>query len=673
MKKALIIIMLALMVIASCTEQTPEGKGTMRITISEEKAIASGTIKPADYPLEIVSYRITGSGPDGAEFIISTDHTSESVDNVAYGLWTLTAEGLNEEKDAIARGSVEFAFSPKNQNALITIDELIGEGSLSVDISWDASSIIGTPSVRLQLAKQYGDKETAELSVTVDESAGTATYSGSGHESGSYTLSAQLFDDDVQVAGCTVAVRIANGQESHGTIEFDLENEPIEPGSMIITNATGVPVTLTMEGIDTDTIPAAEAVTVSMKAENDEAENYNILWYLNGTEIGSGPSITFTPSVGIHRLDVVASSSKIGSTSSTAVTFEAIAAGKPGTPDFGGIIKESENLKMGDDMIIRFLDNGSVLIASNEHRMAYIGRLVRNDINIEKKISYTSLGLSSSTISDIAMKPVGSAYTAVFALNNPIGVKYYTYDQDAMAFSCYFTETGPWTYKDLNMTDALFAGLSTNPLDAVLVAANDAGTDARMIPFHITTSASGNSRDDVVLGASSIWMEGSIPIVYEDGPDGYMGVSEDGYMLYGYRDGLKYTSASLIGIQSELDSTIDAAIVGHERVLHLGNSLSLIDAHGMGNIIHSESLGGSEAAALTVSKDYEFAYYIDITENQLVTLSLDVNGASWEELERTDLPEDNLDEMIISPSGRNLMLFDKDNTDRIVLMRISHD
>ena len=93
----------------------------------------------------------------------------------------------------------------------------------------------------------------------------------------------------------------------------------------------------------------------------------------------------------------------------------------------------------------------------------------------------------------------------------------------------------------------------------------------------------------------------------------------------------------------------------------------------MGNIIHSESLGGSEAAALTVSKDYEFAYYIDITENQLVTLSLDVNGASWEELERTDLPEDNLDEMIISPSGRNLMLFDKDNTDRIVLMRISHD
>ena len=66
MKKALIIIMLALTVIASCTEQTPEGKGTMRITISEEKAIASGTIKPADYPLEIVSYRITGYGQDGA-------------------------------------------------------------------------------------------------------------------------------------------------------------------------------------------------------------------------------------------------------------------------------------------------------------------------------------------------------------------------------------------------------------------------------------------------------------------------------------------------------------------------------------------------------------------------------------------------------------------------------
>ncbi len=676
MKKALIYAMLALLLAASCTEQVPEGKGTMRIIINEEASKSLGTIQPDGFPLEIVDYRISGSGPDGAQFTVTTDHTSESIEGVAYGSWTLTAEGLNENGIAIASGTTEFVFSPKNQNATITIDELIGEGTLTVDISWDASRIFGTPSITLQLAEQYGERKLYDLAVDINGEAGTASYSGDGHRSGSYTLSAQLYDDDVQVAGCTAAVRIADGQTSSGEIAFDLDNGPIEPGSMVIMNATGVPVKLTMEGIPEDGTPADEEITVSMSAENNEARNYNILWYLDGASIGEGESVTFSPTLGVHRLDVIASSSKIGSTSSTAQTFEAYAAGEDGTPNLGGTVMASSKLRMGDGMIVRFLDNGSLLIASNAHSTLYIGRLVRNDINVEKEISYATLGISGSTIADIAIKPAGAGYLAVFGTNSPMSIRYYTYDPDPMAFTCYFSENGPWEHLGVRLTESMFVGFGTDPLAAVLVAKTDDGQGARMIPFNMDDEASSaNGWRENLIHNSSIWKSGYLPIAYEDGPDGFMGVAADGNILYGTRSGVQYMSTGMLMLADFLaeDTTVDAAIVGKDRILHLGKSLTLIDASKLGETLKTVPLGGSTAAALTVSRDYRFAYYLDLTAGELVSLSLNVAAASWNEIARTELPEQGLDSMVISPSGRNLLIYDKDDTDRIVLMRVSRE
>ena len=424
MIRLLTTLMLAISLLALPSCEEPKTHGTMRINLEQ----GTRSIVPSGYPVEVEEYRITGEGPQGADFEVKTERTSITIEGLIAGEWILEAEGMNSHGDVLVRGDTVFAFSASNPSTTITLDELIGTGSLKVTLEWDPSLIVGNAEVELSIRPQYGsDTEKVLTLSSINEAAGTASYSGSGYDAGSYVLSAKLYDSGILVAGSAEAVRIAGDQESEGKIVFDLNKNPTEPGTLEIINSTGVPVTFTIEGID-DTVEADTEISVSLVSSADSVENYQVSWYLNGEKLGEGSTLKLTPSLGVHRLDAVASSSLIGSTSSATVNFEAVTSVAEGVPNQGGIVRDGTGgLNLGSDTLVHFMPNGNLMIFSNEDRTVQIGRILRNSITIEHEMSFSSLGITG-TVSTFAVDEYSSSvYKVLVGVNNPFAVKLYNY------------------------------------------------------------------------------------------------------------------------------------------------------------------------------------------------------------------------------------------------------
>ena len=333
------LVAISVMLFPSCEESADHA--TLRVNLRQDRSIV-----PEDFPLEIDSYRITGDGPGSESFSVETDNQTVSLEGLIIGEWHITAEGLNKNNDVLVTGEADHRLSATNGSCTIVLENLVGTGSLEVSLSWDPERIAGEATVELELTPQYGTEEKQVLELTeIDAASGSASYSGSGYPSGSYVLSARLYDGDVQVAGFVEAVRIAGDQISKGTVEFDLDRYPTEPGTLEVVNNTGVPVSCVIEGLE-DTVDADIPITVTLSSETDDVSSYSIIWYLDGNQIGEGAEAEFTPTVGTHRIDVVASTSRLGTSGSASINFEALSITDPGVPARGSIVEDSAEMPL---------------------------------------------------------------------------------------------------------------------------------------------------------------------------------------------------------------------------------------------------------------------------------------------------------------------------------------
>ena len=337
-KHAFLVIALSVMALfCSCEESVDHA--TLRVNLRQDRSIV-----PEDFPLEIESYRITGDGPGSESFSIETNKETVSLEGLVIGEWVIMAEGLNSNKDVLVTGSTTHKLSATNGSCTIILEDLVGTGSLEVLLHWDPERISGKATIELELTPQYGEKKTETLELTsIDENDGNAQYSGTGYPSGSYVLAARLYDGKIQVAGFVEAVRIAGDQISKGEIRFDLDKYPIEPGTLELIDKTGVPVQCVIEGL-TDTVDADLPVKVRITSETDDVSDYAIVWYLDGNHAGDGAEIEITPNAGTHRLDVVASTSRLGTAGSTSINFEAVSKALPGVPSHGNLVEDGEEI-----------------------------------------------------------------------------------------------------------------------------------------------------------------------------------------------------------------------------------------------------------------------------------------------------------------------------------------
>ena len=108
-----------------------------------------------------------------------------------------------------------------------------------------------------------------------------------------------------------------------------------------------------------------------------------------------------------------------------------------------------------------------------------------------------------------------------------------------------------------------------------------------------------------------------------------------------------------------------------EVIMTLGDYINIIGQYNTSEswILHSSEPFDAEASSLIASSDYEYAYYIDLDANEIVTMEISSDSKSVEEIGRTALAERGMDTLALSDSGTNLIAYDEDNASSLMILR----
>ena len=685
-KYALLAVLVLLSALfASCEERSSHA--TMRVNLRKDRSIV-----PADYPLEIKSYRITGDGPGSESFSIETNKETVSLEGLVIGEWSLLAEGLNENDDVLVTGSTTHRLSATNGSCTIVLEDLTGMGSLEVVLTWDPERISGEASIELELTPQYGDKETRRLELTsMDGDGGRATYTGTDYPSGSYVLAARLFDGSVQVAGFTEAVRIAGDQVSEGEIAFDLDKYPVEPGTLELVDNTGIPVSCMIEGI-TDTVDADMPVRVSITSETDDVSSYAIVWYLDGNQIGEGPEVEFTPLVGSHRLDVVASTSRLGTSGSASVNFEAVSASAPGVPSHGNVIEDGEGIDLSGKTVVRFLPDGNAMILSNAEQRVQIASPIRSSLDVIRSYTFTELGITGDVVDFDSVEISAGLSKVLMSQDNPYLVSVYNYNPSTASLTR-FSEGVPMALGNPDEQEitgigavAIADGITVDGCPIGIVNVHNPQSDIWQYTYVSLGAETGDSNyfwQGMFMSQSGMHPDpAGRPAVTSDS---FFQVMDDGQGLLIQRTENSVNTFSLMAYfrpfysfpddEEKFSGVTAGTLLDTATVLVLGDYMAICeyDQDFSGAIggwkLHSAEIMDHDASSLVTTKDRSYAYYVDIDADEIVTLKIASNGRSVEEIGRTALSIDGVNSIAISESGSNIIAYNENNAVALVVMR----
>ncbi len=274
--------------------------GTLELTIAGNTA---KTLLPG-IDMNIASYQIQGTGPNGATFSLSTTQTSNEVTGLVEGTWNVAVGALNAAGQNIGIGSSSITLTSTDTVSLsITVTPIQGNGTLSLTTTWPASQVAAA-SLTASLLPPAGS--AIPLNYTVGS--GTASVADSSIPSGYYTLSQTLFNSGVVVMGAVEVVRIVAGQTTSGTFDFSNANAVDPTISVNITPAMNEPLPITLSGA-TASLTFGTNMTVTPTVAGYSG-NATYVYYLNGqakaSTTSASPSWTFGSDLapGSYRLDV---------------------------------------------------------------------------------------------------------------------------------------------------------------------------------------------------------------------------------------------------------------------------------------------------------------------------------------------------------------------------------
>ena len=275
---------------------TPPAGGSLTITVADR---VSRTLLPA-VSMQPASYSISGTGPNGASFSQSTSSGSLTLSALAFGTWTVTVNALNSDSTLIGQGfGTAEVHTGSTTSLAVTVTPLSGSGTLSLAVSWPASQV-QSPSILASLLDQDGTLTPLPFTVSGSQ----ASFSSAAIPAGYHTLTVQVLDNGVAVAGAVEVARIVAGQTTSGSYAFANVNQPGGSLQVNITPAMADPIPLSIGGVSS-TLSAGSSLTATAST-TDGTTGVTYVWYLNGANVGTGPSLTFGSAlaVGYYRLDV---------------------------------------------------------------------------------------------------------------------------------------------------------------------------------------------------------------------------------------------------------------------------------------------------------------------------------------------------------------------------------
>ncbi len=451
----LILMMLAIVSFTGCKEET--GRSTLRLTMQGAND-QSRSMVPKDTPLEVSRYAVTGEGPQGSTFEVQSTNPTIEIEGLLMGNWTITAVGQNSQGVNLVQGSATCSLTSEPKNVLIELKNLMGTGTMNVKFAWDSAKI-SNPSIDLWVTDPDGVK--AKVTPTTNNLLNGSVFYSATYPSGSYLIQGRLYSGSTAVAGCAEVVRIVGGKTTEGTIDLDLDKYPEIPSSLTLINKMGTPIECSIVGIST-TVAALEEITATVSVPDSENNSdLGVRWFLDGQEISSALTCTFTPSSGHHRLDLIAKGALLASSGSASISFKAIIAGTPGIPVLTNtVVDNTVGLKINGNTKVAFLPDGKILLASSMHKTLQVCRIVRDSLEVVKTYTLAD-GFNTSKITDILVDKT-TGRVAIADNENP-GITLYQYNAASASLTKLFSRDN-LAYKD-SYGETRFPSISTLMLD----------------------------------------------------------------------------------------------------------------------------------------------------------------------------------------------------------------
>lgn len=246
MKKILtgvVILTLLLLVVVGCVDNSLGGDVTLHLSLKAANRFRSRNIIPeGEDSLAIVSYKISGSGPDGSSFAETTVEKSEvKIESLMVGYWTFNATGYNGQGAPIATGETNLYLSKNSTTATIVLDQEVGSGSIAITYQWEAEQTNTGSVINFRLFDS-ANKEVAGITSAIDFEAGEATFSGT-VAAGFYTVMVSIESGGEVVGGLVESLRVIDQTLSQGLRTIEI-GKLVDLGVITIVDGTIPPSTV---------------------------------------------------------------------------------------------------------------------------------------------------------------------------------------------------------------------------------------------------------------------------------------------------------------------------------------------------------------------------------------------------------------------------------------------
>lgn len=380
----LIVFALALvsLSIIACADEEAAARSSLRLNMESAKALGR-TLLPDDTPLSVSRYIVEGDGPQGSTFSVVSTNASVEVQGLLIGNWSLTAVGQNAVGVDLVRGTKTVNLTKEPTETVIELDTLAGTGVMDIEFYWDSTQI---SEAALTLYLKDKDGEQRLLNPTTNNSSnGSVRYTAT-LSAGSYLLQAYLDSGSIRVAGCVEVVRIVGARTTEARIELRLDKYSDVPNTVRLLDHLGQPIECTIGGVS-ETMVAQKSATATVTTGGEQPVNVD--WYLDGELVAQGPSCTFTPTSGTHRLDVIAQGVLLASSGSASISFVATVDAQSGVPALINRVGDNTNgISIAGGSQVAFLPDGKFLLANPTLQTLQVCRIVRDSVEVVH--TYTS-------------------------------------------------------------------------------------------------------------------------------------------------------------------------------------------------------------------------------------------------------------------------------------------
>ena len=434
----LVLLIISLLILSGCEETGHTTTLQLRfLTDGGRNAQSREPVSPDGQGLAITDYTISGEGPNGKSFDITTSSSQVEINGLSIGTWEIAVAGVNQQGTVLATGNVTHHLTSKDNMVEILLQECVGVGTVSIDFTWEDTLFTGI-ALDLKLKAQGGDFTTVTTGKTVDPSTASAHY-GAQLSNGSYELLYNLYSDGEKLGGGIVAIRILDGMLSSSTIPIVIDKLLPEATGLMIRSDVVAPIVGTIEDIGEVVLPNTAVSARFSRVEGGSSSPMEVDWYLDGEFLGSSNPIGFSTFTGSHRLDVIAKDEVFGSVGSETHAFEASVESLQQVPitvatvTSGDQDANSQPYWLSSVADTAFLRDGNLLIASTEGLQ--ICSIVKDELVVEQSFSDNGLSLEANpypsagvtdlvvdTVDDIVCTTARGSGVIVFYSYDPVTV-----------------------------------------------------------------------------------------------------------------------------------------------------------------------------------------------------------------------------------------------------------